>query len=644
MIFSFPTLLPWLAVALLPWVLHLFLFRRAESLYFPSLFFLKQCHGWSTRLQLRRLLLLLTRSALILYFILGMLDPRMERAASTNEGRRAAGPVLFILDDRPAMRMKLLARTETLFDSYRQAALEELARRSESQEVAAISLSDLALRSPIRFGSPRDAAAKIRNASIQSLTPEVVANLRFALDRVHAQVLFYSPFHLALKDPDLSRVGPAPACEPNFSLLSLKAPDRIALGQPLSVHGEVTDFYGRPAEVPVRLSVDGREAAVTGAVRGRAAFLLTDIPAGRHWLKAQIVRPGSDGYPDDDARTLQIEVVSRQSVGFVTDRLPASLDAALRAFEQRDQTVRGLLKTPQDWESVRRAVALDLRATSLDLARKHVERGNELVIFADAFKSKTDADRIAALWKIQHYSDPDLATLPIHELLALGNGRAHAPTDIEPQDPRFVQMVRQIRWVAQPSDVVLAAFSDGSPAALRRAVGAGSVVMVAFSVEDPMLQTDPAYLLFVQSLLAAPDRPDESAGKTRVDAVAKYVEIPLQKNSSIPIGASAPQAAVRLVSESSMTTLTLGYAQGRFFAEIPSPAPPPGMYRLVMGSEEMATVFLYPTPPDPLALPETSKEMRRSMPFESFFFWIAVLLMAVELLLLRQMRAPADAA
>jgi hypothetical protein len=84
--------------------------------------------------------------------------------------------------------------------------------------------------------------------------------------------------------------------------------------------------------------------------------------------------------------------------------------------------------------------------------------------------------------------------------------------------------------------------------------------------------------------------------------------------------------------------LSLGYANGRFFAEIPSPPPPPGMYRLLIGDEEKGSVHLYTPAPPPLAMPRQMEGARVRIEFDSFFFWIAVMLMAVELLLLRHIR------
>lgn len=632
MIFSIPTFLPWLAAALLPWVLHLFLFRKAEPQRFPSLFFLKQCYGWSTRIKLRRLLLLLTRSALILYFILGMLDPRVERAVSTAPQSRAGGTVLLVLDDRPEMRMKLLARPESLFDVYRQSLLEDLEKRPNSQEIAAIPLSDLSVLSSVKFTSPREAAAKIRNASVQTLAAPAEENLRFALERFQTTLLFFSPFQLDLRNPALARVGPASPCEPNFTLSALTAPAQAFVGQPVSVRTAVTDLFGRPADAMVRLRLDDQEVGVSSAEAGEATFLLTGLPAGKHLLKAELVTAGSDAYPEDDLRTAQLTVMPDQAVGFVANTVPPALEAALRAF---DNSKTDLLSSAADWETKQRVVILDFHGADLGRVQNGLDRGLDLILFADAMKSDLDLAQLRAILKLEISPDQSLASIDAGILQTVWNAGAGGRFSAE-TGTRFLSLIRKWRITPRKNDAVLASFSDGSAAVVRHPAGAGSVTLVAFSAADPILQTDPSFLLFVQGLLAPdPGTADPSAGT--------FVGIPLKKNASIPIGLNAPAAPVRLLNASSSASLSLGYSQGQFFAEIPTPAPPPGIYRMLIGDDEKATVHLYPAPPAPLALPGGSAGFRRSIDFEPVFFWIAVLLMAVELLLLRMTRAPSNA-
>lgn len=641
MIFSLPSLFPWLAAAILPWVLHLFLFRKAETLYFPSLFFLKRCYGWSSRLKLRRLLLLLTRSALLLYFILGMLDPRVERAASDSRISRTAGPVLVVLDDRPAMRMKLLARSDSLFDVYRQAVMDDLERRFQTQDIAAVPLSELSLRSSIRMGSPRDAAGKIRGASVQTLTSPVEENLRFAIDRFHAQVLFYSPFQIDLRNPKLARVGPSIPCEPNFTLISLKSPARAFVGQPISVRAQVADIYSRPADAMVRLSVDGREAAVIAAVQGQAAFLLTGIPAGRHLLKAEVLTSGGDGYPEDDARTTQVTVTPDRSVGFAAKSLPRPLVSALSAFglpASASQTT-----APGDWETKQRMAVLDFEGVTPDVLQRALSRGMDLILFADAFSAKPAIHPLLSVLNLQSAPEVSLAAIDANALYTIWRpDDASRMTSEFESEKRYIHVVKKIKIVQQAKDEVLAAYADGSSAVLRRSAGrgAGTVTVVSFSLADPVFRSDPSFLLFVHGLLSSPG-PEGGRGAVRSAADVSpqdFSDIPLQANAAIPLGPIAPPAAVRMVGAAASSALSLGYAQGQFFAELPTPAPPPGLYRMLIGNEEKATVHLYPTAPVPLALPGAAGGVRRIIDFEPFFFWMAVLLMAVELLLLRNMR------
>lgn len=641
MIFSLPSLVPFIAAALLPWILHLFLFRKAETLRFPSLFFLKQCYGWSSRLKLHKLLLLLTRSALILYFILAMLDPRIERA-STAGLPAVHSPTLLVLDDRPAMKMKLLARPDSLFDVYKQAAIADLERRSLSQEIAAVSLSELAVLSSIRFVSPRQAAAALRNASVQTLTPAAEQNIRLALDRFAARVLFYSPFQIHLRDPRFERLGPTIPCEPNLTILGLKAPSDVAAGQPVSVQVDVADLYGRPADAMVRIGMDGREMAVVSAEQGRASFLLTALPLGPHLLAADVINAGTDGYPEDDRRTTEVRVAADQPVGFASTLLPNPLLAALDAFDRLSAPI--LLVSPQEWESKLRVIALDLKNVHPDAVRAGLNRGLELVIFSDALASDPAAVKMISGFDVNIAPADALTGIRARDLQEIWSNPADAALSRTfSAENRSMALIRKMKIVPRPEDEVLASFSDGFPAVVRRRAGPGSMVLAAFSIADPYLQADPAFLLFVQSLLSVEKRMVPGLLSAAGEEPRIFSSVPLQTNAAIPLGPAAPPAAIRLVSSASSVSLSLGYAQGRFFAEIPAPAPPPGLYRMLIGSQEKGTVHLYPAPPAPLALPESQANLRRSISMEAFFFWMAVLLMAVELLLLRHMQTTREA-
>lgn len=641
MYFSLSTFLPWMAVAFLPWVLHLFLFRKARTIEFPSLYFLERCSGWSNRLKLHRFLLLLTRTSLILYFVLAMLDPQVRGVAGgagtsgrVEDGSQGARSVVLVLDDRPAMRMKCMAQTATLFDVYRKAMLDDLGRRPLTQEVAAVTLSELSVPSGIRFGPARQAASRLRGVVPQSITPPAEELLHVALERFNVPVIFFSPFRADVREAGFRRAGPTVACEPNFTLFSVHAPASVAAGQPVQVHADVVDAMGRPADVQVRLRVDGKEAAVSASRQGRAMFLLTHLPPGVSLITAELAQAGRDGYPDDDARTAQVTVSADRTVAFSARRMPKALDAALRAFGIASDEEGPAAPSPgKVWESRRRIVVLDLQELTITAVQQAMDRGAEVMVFADALGANANSARFLTAFRWMASTDETPLQIDASALQAIGSMDASSGI---PADRRGLRVIRKWNIVASASDVVTASFSDGTPAAVRRSFGRGSMTLIAFSATDPLLQSDPAFLLFVQGLLSSSASGRDLDGRPR-ESDRMFAEIPLRTGAGIPMGTVPPDGPVRLVGEQASITLTLGYARSMFFAQIPSPAPAAALYRVMVGSEEKGSVSLCAAPPPPLDPVSAVAERHRVIRYGPFFFWMAVLLMAVELLLLRQM-------
>ncbi len=653
--FLLSSYIPWIAAALLPWLLHLFLFRKADTLYFPSLYFLKQCSGWSTRFKLRQFLLLLTRSALILYLILSFLGPRLEQSASLVGGSAASESALLVLDDRPAMRIKLLARSESLMDVYRAAALADLDRRPASQDIAVAALSELAVPASVRFGSREAAVGKIQSIVTHTLTPPADDYLRTAMDRFKVKILFYSPFRLDFQNPKVARVGPSLPCEPNLTLHSLAAPQTAPLGQPVSVRAAVIDLYGRPADAPVRIRVDETVSGIQTAVNGQAAFLLTQLKAGPHSITAQVMTGGPDGYPDDDVRMAHLDVMQGEGTLFLANSIPRSIRMALSALDVDPLPVpansktqypihKTFLRKPDGLDGYRRLVVLDASAVDPGVLTGALKRGLDVVIFADAFHPGQDPVRVFPILQMVSMA-PDATVVSLNtSALAEAWDQGQASLPISPELNRWIPVVRKFRIVPKSPQDVWMVYDDGSAAMIRSKMDRGSVMVVSFSAEDPALQTDPAFLLMIRGLISTGGTgPTVAPRPTPGSTPFQFKEIALRSDASIPLGPAAPPAAVRLINDRNVTTLSLGYAQGQFFGEIPSPAPPMGLYRFLVGDDPKGEIFLYSAPPPPLDLPAASNGRKRTIPFDDFFFWMAVLLMAVELLLLRQIRTPGHA-
>ncbi|MDI6767867.1 MAG: BatA and WFA domain-containing protein [Bacteroidota bacterium] len=142
MTFLNPLVLLGLIAAAIPVILHLLNLRKLRTIEFSTLTFLKELQQTKIRrLKLRQILLLITRTLLVIFIILAFARPAMRGTWLGNIGAHAHSSIAIIFDDSFSM----MASDEhgVFFKKAKEAAFQVIDLLKEGDEVFFIKLSDL---------------------------------------------------------------------------------------------------------------------------------------------------------------------------------------------------------------------------------------------------------------------------------------------------------------------------------------------------------------------------------------------------------------------------------------------------------------------------------------------------------------------
>jgi hypothetical protein len=155
-----PLLLWGLAAAALPLAIHLFFRRRPRPTPFPALDFLVQARRENQRrLRLRKVLLFLSRTALLAAAALAIARPEARRPQAAAAAARGPAATAIVLDASASMTYQLGGRT--LFDRARADALEALASLGSDEPATAVVCAG--------EGSPRAEPPSFDKAAVRRL-------------------------------------------------------------------------------------------------------------------------------------------------------------------------------------------------------------------------------------------------------------------------------------------------------------------------------------------------------------------------------------------------------------------------------------------------------------------------------------------
>jgi hypothetical protein len=142
MTFLNPLVLLGLIAASIPVILHLLNLRKLRTIEFSTLVFLKELQRTQIRrLKLRQILLLITRTALIIFIILAFARPALRDSFLGNLGAGAHSSVVYILDD--SFTMGATDEYGERFNQAKEIADSLIGLLNEGDEAFLIKLSDL---------------------------------------------------------------------------------------------------------------------------------------------------------------------------------------------------------------------------------------------------------------------------------------------------------------------------------------------------------------------------------------------------------------------------------------------------------------------------------------------------------------------
>lgn len=538
--FANPALLWGLLAALIPVAIHLFFRRRPRPLAFPALdFVLRARRETERRLKLRRLLLFLARTALVLAAALALARPR---TVAPTAAAAPAGPsaVALVLDASGSMRYQLHGRS--LFERARADALDVLSSLRSDEPATALVCGGPAPPAAATPGFDRAsvqrilreaepgfghsdltaclaAAAQALSRSGSALSPRiaVATDLAASAWRFDAPAPMVQardgPVRPSVTLLDAARGAPLP----NAAVTSLAAEPDAAVGPRGWRFTATLTAFGREAakDVPLALRVGlGKESRVPLRAfadipaSGTARKVLSHAFAGGGPTAVGVTLP-PDALPIDDEAWLTLSV-PREVRALVVDGAPSPvrqrdeaffLEAALAsAASPVAPTVVDAEGLPRvrfaDFDVVFLLNVRSLGAKAAELAA-FVEKGGGLFVAlgdevdperydaelgkllpAPLHLVKTAAQRGAADDRAARFAEIDWG----HPALAIFTGAAREGLQ-SVRTWRYMLLRPGERKGGAPSERVLIRYDDGAPALVEARRGAGRVMLYTSTLD-----------------------------------------------------------------------------------------------------------------------------------------------------------------
>lgn len=530
--FANPGFWPWLLVLGIPVLIHLLTRQTRKSVVLPTFLFVQRSLAQQSKLfRLRRKLLLALRLLFLTFLVLAFLKPGLQAPLAAADGRRRA--VVLILDTSLSMGfvrggVSSLGRVRAQSGEI----LEDLRRGDVANVIFVGTTPRSVLAQPgSDFGALQRAVKEARPTAERSDLSSAVAlgaEMLAAVRQPHKELIVASDFQRTTSadarfdtlpsDVRLVLLDAGADSRENTAVVGLKLrPASPRTGDEAAVTVEV--WNGTPAmrTVPVTLSMteglpaggapvaEGRTLMVTAPPYATAAvtFPVVFPRVGRYQITARIP---TDALPADDVRYLVADLRHGQTVLLLTDaplRSPSAAYFLMRAFNPLpDQPggVRVLARRPAELTEtdlkICDAVVLcsvsTMPADSLPRLYRYVSQGGALMIFLVNPKS---IDQMEALARLAYAGEgPPFLPLSAVDVRAKGKGyvtlaeaRYDSPLLKLFKDPGTADLgkihVTRFFMTSEPDPraEILLKYEDGTPAAARRNIGAGSLLVCNFS-------------------------------------------------------------------------------------------------------------------------------------------------------------------
>lgn len=556
-----PVFLFALAAAALPLLIHLLSRRRVPEFPFSSLRFLRRSDRRSMRrITLRRLLLLVMRTAAVVLVVLAFARPVVEGRLASLIPAQTPRLVVVLLDRSYSMGVR--ESGGTLFDRAREAALEILSGLGPQDEVAVVLFDEAQelILAAERTGwavTPQalsDARPSWRGTDIGAAL-EYARGLIAGSRHGAGEIFLVSDLQRSgMRGPrgekgmPAAEVGPgaevplrvflvpvAPDPGVNVAVVGVRVP-RAAVhrGEMVAVRAVLRSSAPGDVTVPVRVEVDGR----------RIVEQQIDLPPGAEvseefrfeaersgWIRGS-VSCREDRLPADDSRRFTIAVRERARVLLLSGGDVFYLEQAL----EPEGAEGDIALDARLWSGYESA---DLRDVDVVVAgsagaaprrdapilRRFAETGGRVVVFVapglEEFAAALSAHGPGIEFRPRDEGFLEPRRPPAGSGLFLPFGRE----DLDGFSRLRLRGAPTISGI--PAREVLARLSDGSPLVWREEIGAGEAIFVAADpdAEGGNLVLSPYFLPLVQQLVLA--RIGEAAG-TEGALVGGSISIPVR--------------------------------------------------------------------------------------------------------------------
>lgn len=521
---------PWLLALGIPVVIHLLTRRTRRLVFLPTYRFLRRSLAQQSQIfLLRRWLLLALRLLLLLFLILAFLKPTLTAPLAAGQGAHRA--LVIVLDTSLSMGYTAGGVSSlTRVRGQAAALLDDLHTGDVANVILAGAAPQAVLPKPgADFGVLRQAIKGAQPTPERGDMPAAIAAAAAQLADTrlaHKELVLASDFQRtnwadvrfdALPaDANLVFLRAAPEDRDNAALLDLSLrPAAPRAGEESSVEAEVWNGANVTRSLPVTLSWQRDDApgvssenqtqtvSVPPYASGTAAFPITFPDAGRYRITARLP---ADNLPADDIRYLVADLRHSLTVVLLTDEPLSGSSGAYflaRSLNPTPELPGGVRVLPRHATELTDAdlktcdaVLIDglttLPADQLPRLYRYVTDGGALIVFL------TGPRVIAQMQALAHLAQngEGLAFLPQTPLDVRHTGKGYLTWTEARYDSPLLKLFKdpragdlgKIHFVRlflttepDPRAEILLRYEDGTPAAARRNLGAGSVLLCNFS-------------------------------------------------------------------------------------------------------------------------------------------------------------------
>lgn len=411
MTFINPAILPALAAAALPLLIHLFSRQRRKEVDFSTLRFLKKLEKKRMRrVRLTELILLALRTLAVFFIIFAFTRPAVQNSSGLIEGESQTSAVLLI-DNSIASQVRT-ARGTVLSEQISQ-TLESLDLFSENDEIIIVTAGEKADRLTPRSLPGGD--ERLRKKVFEVISSDAAADWEGAAEHVNSffdksenpnrELFIFSSF---LSCPDILdsllsenvssfrtylipvRTGSLN----NLTLDSLKRETEILLkGKTVEFSAIIVNHSENDlSEIPVSLYVDGaRNATVnaTVAAKSETSVKMKFVPGSSGHLTGKIKIDYDDILTADNQSCFALFVPERMEAAVIGDSADVSqIAAALNPGGTDEYSIRlSILNTPLEINELSANTALIVAGYNAispfftDAVRRHLERDGGVMVF-----------------------------------------------------------------------------------------------------------------------------------------------------------------------------------------------------------------------------------------------------------------------